>query len=181
LHASGAAVVRRKGEMPVLKHAVEGLEVFGRGASRFLRVRTLVDIPIVLEAVLQRGAAHELPDALGLRFSESLWLERALDQWNLREIERQALGTEDLLNHGQEGRTAPEPFLEIALQTASEQLNVGQDSRIQRNLDVVGDLLEVLRDRLLGFFACRRWRLEGGNRQELVNRRSLGAPFPTPV
>ncbi len=37
--------------------------------------------------------------------------------------------------------------------------------------------LEVLRDRLLGFFACRRWRLEGGNRQELVNRRWLGGLF----
>ena len=43
------------------------------------------------------------------------------------------------------------------------------------------DGLEILRDRLLGFLACGRRRLERGNRQELVDRRRLGGLFREPV
>jgi hypothetical protein len=45
----------------------------------------------------------------------------------------------------------------------------------------VDDLLQVFGDRLLGFLACRRWRLEGGDRQKLVDRRWLRGLFRKPI
>ena len=156
--------------MPVTERPVEGLEVFGGGARRFFRLGAFVDIPIVLQAVFKRRSAHELPHALRFGAGKRIRLERALDQRDVGEIQRQALGPEDILNHRQEANAAAQPLLQIPTQAAGKELHEGQHTRIERDVDVVVGRPEVLGDR----FLClgRRVR-ERRHRQKVVNRRRL--------
>ena len=138
LHTAWPAVVRGKGKVPVtVKHPAQCLEVLGGCDGRLVGVRPFIDIPVVLQAVLERRAAHELPDAASLRFRERTWLERALNQRNVGQIERDPLGAKDFLNLRKIAGSTAETFLKVALQAAREELHVGQHSWIQRDFNVV--------------------------------------------
>ena len=109
--------------MPVAEHAVERLQVLGGGARRLFRLGPLVDVPVVLQAVFERRAAHELPHALGLRARQGVRLEGALNQRNIGQVQRQPLGPEDVLDHRQEPGAAAQAVLQIASQTTRKQLD----------------------------------------------------------
>ena len=55
LHAARAAVVRRQRQVPVaVEHPVQRLQVLRRRERGLLGIGALVDVPVVLEAVLER-------------------------------------------------------------------------------------------------------------------------------
>src|SRR5207249_3336593 len=76
LHAAGPTVVRRQGEMPVaVEHVAQRVEVLRGGDRRLLGIGALVDVPVAVQTVLEPGARHELPDALGLRVRQRVGLK----------------------------------------------------------------------------------------------------------
>ena len=159
--------------MPVVEHRVQGLEVFGRGARRLLRIRALVDVPVVLEAVFERCPAHELPHALGFRPRKRVRLEGAFDERHVSEIQGEAFGPEHVLNHGEVLGATAQPFFQIVLQPPGKELDVCKNTRIQRDVDVVNNGLKVVGDRLLRF-GRGRWMLEGRDGEQIVDRGWFG-------
>jgi hypothetical protein len=138
LHAAGAAVVRRQRQVPVpAEEFAEGAEIFRRRERRFFRVGPLVDEPIAAEAVLQAGSGHELPDSLGFGARQRVRLEGAFDQRDVREIERQALGAENALNHRQVLAAALHAFFDEIVQPTLEELDVRQDALVQGDGNIV--------------------------------------------
>ena len=63
LNGAGAGVVRSHGEIPVAELVVEIFQMACGGASRILRILTIVHTHVVVQAVSATAAAHELPDA----------------------------------------------------------------------------------------------------------------------
>ena len=123
--------------MPVAKHVVEGFQVLCGGARRLFRFGPFIDIPVVLQAIFEGRPAHELPHPFRLRARQGVRLERALDQRNIGQIERQPLGPEDILDHWKELDAAAQAVLQIPSQPAGEQLDERQHSAVQRNVNVV--------------------------------------------
>ena len=170
LQPAEPAVVGRQHQVPVaVEHLVQRLEVLRRRERRLLGVRPLVDVPVVLESLLDRGGLHELPRTLRVRLGKRVGLEAALDDRDVREIQRQALGLEDALNHRQVLRPAGEALLDVLAQPALEQLDVRVDARVLRDRDVVlGGFQVRLHDRRrLGIRGRLR---EGGDLEQLVDR-----------
>ena len=69
LHAAGAAVVGRQRQVPVAEHLVERGQVFRGGARGLFRIGALVDVPVVLQTVLERRCRCmncQMPLALAL-------------------------------------------------------------------------------------------------------------------
>ena len=129
-------------------------------------------IPVVLQAVLRAGAAHELPDALGLGPRQRGRLEGAFDQRHVGQVERQALGAEDALDHRQVLRAALQALGQEVAQPALEQLDVAQHAVVQRDRDVVLGLLPG-RPRTFGW--SRRRRRRGRRSASAAARRSRPA------
>ncbi len=163
--------------MPVaVEHPVQGLQVLRGSDGGLLGVRTLVDVPIGLQAVILGRRPHELPRPLRAGFRQRVGLETALDDRDVGQIQRQPLGAEDVLDHRQVLRPAGQALLHVVAQTAAQEFDGGQNLRILRNGHVVLGRGQVGLDRFLG----RRPGVgprEGGNRQDLVDRRGLGLRF----
>ena len=163
LHAARPAVVRGQRQVPVaVEHAAQRLEVLRRRTRGLVRIRPLVDIPVVLQAVFDRRRAHELPDALRTGARQRVGLERAFDQRHEGQVERQTLGTEDALDHRQVVAAAVEPFLDETAEPALKQLDVAEHPGVERNGDVVRGQREVGFD---GGRERRRRRFLGGRGQ----------------
>ena len=116
---------------------------------------------------------HELPDALGLGARQRVRLERALDQRHVRQVERQAFGAEDVLNHRQVLAAALHAFLDEIVEAALEQLDVGEHPLVERDRNVVGADQQVRLDRVLQAGVGGRRAERRRHRQQLVNRRRL--------
>src|SRR6185436_19359802 len=67
--------------------------------------------------------------------------------------------------HREEACAPAQRVFEVRLQPPAEQLHVGQYAVVHRNVEVVGDGLQVGGDRLLDFY---RGRLECGDREDVV-------------
>ena len=162
--------------MPVVEHPVQRLEVLGRGQRGLFGIGALVDVPVLLEAVLEPGAAHELPDALGLGARQRRRLERALDQRHVGEVERQALGAEHVLDHRQVLRAALQPGGQELAQPPLEQLDVAQHAIVERNRECRG---RSARGRPGRFRRSPRSapRVERRDRQQLIDRGRFGGPL----
>ena len=65
LHGTGAGIVGGHREIPVAELVVEIFEVTGCGASGFLGVLAVVQVHIVVKAIAEATASHELPDTAG--------------------------------------------------------------------------------------------------------------------
>ena len=149
LHAAGAAVVGGERQVPV---AVEHARRASAGTSPPRRSpfpdRTARRCTSRWRRPFSSaGAAHELPDALGLRPRQRVRLERALDQRHVGEVERQPFGAEDVLNHRQVLAAALHALLDEVVQPALEQLDVREHPLVQRDRDVVAGRLQVRLDR----------------------------------
>jgi hypothetical protein len=144
----------------------QSLQIVRRRARGLLGIGAFIDVPVVLQAVFERGALHELPHALGVGARDGVWLERAFDQRHIRQVERQSFRPEDILNHRQEARAATQAVFEKALEPPREQLHERQHSLVQRDVDVV-------RRRIVGNrlrrFGCSGRLLERGNREQFVD------------
>ena len=162
--------------MPVAERLVEALQVLRSGTGALFRIRALVDIPIVLQAHFEPGAPHELPDSSRLGARQRAWLEGALDQRHVGQIQRQPLRSEHVLDHGQVPCAPAQALFEVPLQPPCEQLDERQHPRIQRNVDVVDRFLEIFGDRLLRLGRGHRG-LEGRNHQQVVDAGGIELPL----
>ena len=73
--------------MPVaVEHLDESVQVLCGGDRRLFRIRALIDIPVLPQAVLDARAAHELPHALGLGTGQRGRLEGTFYEGNIGEI-----------------------------------------------------------------------------------------------
>ncbi len=172
-HAAGSAVVGRHREVPVFEDPVQRLEVLGGGLRGLLRVGALVEIPVGLQAVLERRAAHELPHAARLRARQRRRLERAFDQRDVRQVQRQPFGPERGLDHRQVLRAARQTLGQEFAQPALEQLDVAQHAVVGRDRNVVARGFEVRLHRL-GRGGLRRAGFEGLDLEQRIDRRRLG-------
>ena len=86
-----------------------------------------------LQPVFEGGALHELPDALGPGLGQRVRVEGALDERDVRQVDRQSLGAEDALNHRQVLAAAPHPVFHEVVQPALEQGHVIEDALVQGN------------------------------------------------
>ena len=166
--------------MPVFEHPVQRLEVLGRGLCRLGRVGALVEIPVRAQPVFERGAVHELPDAARLRLRQSRRLERAFDQRDVREVERQTLGAERRLNHGQVLHAPRQAFGQELAQPALEQLDVAEYAVVGRDRNVVRRELQVGLHRL-GRGRLRRARFECLDGQQRIDRGRFRLGLREPV
>ena len=159
--------------MPVAEHAVERLEVLRRGNRRLLRIGPFVDVPIGRETVLDGGAPHELPDTASLCPRQRRGLERAFNQGHVGQIQWQALGPEDVLDHRQVLGASRQAVPKELAQAALEDLHPAQDPVVRGNRDVVGRGLEILGHGLYRG-QLRRSGVEGLDGEQLVDGRRLG-------
>ena len=144
LHAAGAAVIRRQRQVPIAaEHAAERFQIRGRGARGLFRICALVDVPVLLQPVLEGGASHELPHALGLGTRLGVRIEGALDDGDVRQVERKPLRAKHLLDHRQVSRAAAEALVEPVVQPGLKQLDVGKNFAVERNIDIVLRQLKV--------------------------------------
>ena len=162
LQPAGAAVVRRQRQIPVaLEQLVERRQVLRGGERRFFGIGALVDVPIVAEPVLRRRSLHELPDALRFHARERVRLEGAFDQRHVRQVERQPLGAQNVLNHRQILTAAAHAFFDVVMKPTLEQLHIRKNTLIEGDGDVVSSRRQVRLHRLF-HFGGRRRSAEGG-------------------
>ena len=114
--------------------------------------------------------------ALGARLRQRVGLEPALDDRDVRQIERQPLGAEDVLDHRQVFRPAGQALLHVVVEPAVQEFDGGQDLRVLRDGDIVLGGGQVGLDRFFGRCLGGGPR-EGGNRQDLVDRGGLVLRF----
>ena len=124
---------------------------------------------------------HELPDALGFGARERIRLERALDERHIRQVERQAFGAEDALNHREVLAAALHAFFDEVVQASLEQLDIRQHPLVERDRNVVSAVLQV---RLHGRLEIGRRRQRAkcrGQRKKVVNGGRLVLLLGEPV
>ncbi len=181
LEAPEAAVVRGEHEVPVaVEHLVQRLQVFGGRDGGFFRIRSLIDEPVVFQAVFNGGGLHELPRTLGARLGHRVGLEAALDNRNVREIERQPFRAEHVLDHREILRAPCKALGDVVAQASPEQLDIGEHPLVFRNRNVVEVGGEIFPDRLGGRLVGGRPG-EGRDLQQLVDCRGFVLLFDEAV
>jgi hypothetical protein len=80
LHAAFAPVVGGQGQLPVVEHAVELLQVVQRGAGGGQHVAPVIAEHVLLEVEGLAGGRHELPHAGGLGRGDGMRVEGAFDE-----------------------------------------------------------------------------------------------------
>ena len=164
--------------MPVaVEHPVKRLQILGGRDRGLFRIRALVDVPVGLEAVVPRGGLHELPRPLGAGLGQRVRLEAALDDRDVGEVERQAFGAEDVLNHRQVLRPAREAFLHVVAQPAAAAARprrgpcafcgIGTSCSVAARSALTASSVAAVGVRLR----------ERGDRQQLVDRGRFGLGF----
>src|SRR5262249_37328974 len=76
LNPPGTPVIGREREVPVSIEQLRQRAQIPRGGLRgFLRVRALVDVPVLPKSVLEARTAHELPDTFRVRARQRVRVE----------------------------------------------------------------------------------------------------------